>query len=71
MAFDLLMYGFSLRVVNVYAPTETGGTKSEKDNFYRKMNKACLMKNKKQKLLVLGDLNAKTSIAYKKAVLMV
>ena len=67
MAFDLLMYGFSLRVVNVYAPTETGGTKSEKDNFYRKMNKACLMKNKKQKLLVLGDLNATTSIAYKKS----
>ena len=41
MALNLRVYGFNIRVVNVYAPTETGGSQTEKDVFYRAVNKAC------------------------------
>ena len=65
MALNLKVYGFNIRVVNVYAPTESGGSQNEKDIFYRAVNKACTTAEKRQKLIVLGDLNAKTSLAYK------
>ena len=58
------MYGFNIRLVNVYAPTDTGN-KEEKDMFYRAVNKACKTTDKRQKLILLGDFNAKTSLAYK------
>ena len=67
MAINLKIYGFCLRVVNAYAPTETGGSKSEKDTFYRNLSKACNIKERNRKLLVLGDLNATTSLAYRKS----
>ena len=40
MAINLKIYGFCLRVVNAYALTETGGSKNEKDIFYRNLNKS-------------------------------
>ena len=66
IAMNLKVYGFNLRIVNVYAPTDSGGSQNEKDVFYRAVNKACKSTEKRQKLLVLGDLNAKTSLAYQK-----
>ena len=66
MGIDLKIYGFNLRVVNAYSPTETGGSTNVKDCFYRTVNKACARKEKNQKLLVIGDFNAKTSLALKK-----
>ena len=44
MSINLKIYGFCLRVVNAYAPTETGGSKNEKDTFYRNLCKACNVK---------------------------
>ena len=58
------VYGFNLRIVNVYAPTDSGGSQNEKDVFYRAVNKAYKSTETRQKILVLGDLNAKTSLAY-------
>ena len=67
MSINLKIYGFCLRVVNAYASTETGGSKNEKDTFFRNLCKACNVKEKHRKLLVLGDLNATTSLAYRKS----
>ena len=65
MSMDLKIFGFNLRVINVYAPTESGSS-NEKDVFYRSIKKACVKRQKNQKLIVLGDFNAKTSLAAKK-----
>ena len=67
---NLKIYGFNLRIVNVYSPTEIGGSANEKDNFYRLMNKACLKKDKHKRVIVLGDLNAITSLASRKRCLI-
>ena len=66
MTMNLKIYGFNLRIVNVYSPTEVGGTANEKDNFYRMINKACKRTEKHQKLIVIGDFNAETSLASRK-----
>ena len=65
MAIDLKISGFNIRLVNVYAPTETS-SETLKDNFYRILRKASVKREKHQKILVVGDFNAKTSIAYRK-----
>ena len=61
----MIVHGFNLRVINAYSPTETGGSDSMKDNFYRLLKKASVKREKHQKIIVLGDFNAKTSVAYK------
>ena len=33
IAFNLKIYGFNIRLVNVYAPTESGGSVTQKDAF--------------------------------------
>ena len=38
----------------------------KKDDFYRLLRKACQKKEKRQKLIVAGDFNAKTDLALKK-----
>ena len=63
MAIDLKIHGFNIRVVNGYSPTDCGGSIYQKDNFYRSMKAACVRKQKHQKLIVVGDLNAKTHVA--------
>lgn len=65
MAIDMNISGFNLRVINVYSPTETGGSESMKNNFYRMLRKASVKREKHQKIIVLGDFNAKTSVAYR------
>ena len=66
MSMDLKIYGFNLRVINVYSPTECDGSDNQKDMFYRSINEVCHKREKHQKVIVVGDFNAKTSIAYKK-----
>jgi len=66
MAMDLKLYGFNIRLVNAYAPTNSDGTENQKDLFYRQLKKACEKQEKHQKLIVAGDFNASTSLAFQK-----
>ena len=50
--------------MNAYSPTNTNGTVTQKDNFYRKLQKACT-KDKTHKLIVGGDFNAISSVVLK------
>ena len=63
MAMNRKIYGFSLGIVNVYSPTEANGTENQKQLFYTSLNKATMKTEKHQKILVIGDFNATTSIA--------
>ena len=63
MAINLKIHGFNIRIVNGYSPTDCGGSDNQKDDFYRSMKAACATKQKHQKLIVVGDLNAKTHVA--------
>jgi hypothetical protein len=60
---NLEVHGFKLRVINVYAPTDVNGTENQKQTFYRELKKATVKTEKHQKLLIMGDFNATTSIA--------
>ena len=66
IAFDIKIYSFNIRLVNAYAPTETGGSESSKGTFYSILQKACQKNEKHQKLIVVGDFNAKTMVALTK-----
>ena len=39
IAMNITVQGFKLRIVNVYSPTNTDGTISQKDDFYRKIRR--------------------------------
>ena len=62
---NIVIYGFNLRVVNVYSPTDSYDSENKKDIFYRQFKKPAVKQEKHQKLIVTGDFNATTSIAYK------
>ena len=66
MAMDVKIYGFNVRIVNGYAPTEADGTDQQKLMFYSTLNKAIAKTQKKQKLIVVGDFNATTNISQKR-----
>ena len=66
MAIDMKIYGFKIRVVNVYSQTNSDGIQNQKDEFYRLVRKACIKNNKHQKVMVAGDFNAQTSVAIRK-----
>ena len=66
LAIDLKIYGFKIRVVNVYSPTNVDGTQNQKDEFYRHLKKACIKKDRHQKLIIAGDFNAQTSVVLRK-----
>ena len=63
MAMNLKIYGFSLRIVNVYSPTEANGTENQKQLYYTSLNKATVKTEKHQQILVTGDFNATTTVA--------
>lgn len=63
MGIDLKVYGFNLRIINVYSPTECAGTEEQKRKFYSDIKKASKTNNKNQKLIVAGDFNATTEVA--------
>ena len=59
---NINVHGFKIRLVNVYSPTNTDGTPAQKDEFYRKIRKACISAEKNRKVIVAGDFNAITSV---------
>jgi exonuclease III len=63
MAINIKIHGFNLRVINGYAPTNCDGSENQKQTFYRLLKEACTKNQKHQKLIILGDFNATTSIA--------
>ena len=63
MAVNVKIYGFNIRIVNGYSPTELNGTENQKQLFYSSLNKATVKTKKHQKLIAIGDFNATTSIA--------
>lgn len=65
ISMNVTVQGFKLRLVNVYSPTNTDGSVFQKDDFYRKVRKACILTEKKHKLIVAGDFNAITSVVLK------
>ena len=50
-------------MVNVYSPTNCDDSDNLKDAFYRMLKKSCEKQHKQQKLIVLGDFNATTSVS--------
>jgi len=67
MAMNAIVYGFKIRLVNVYSPTNTDGSTLQKDAFYRKVKKICISKEKHHKILVGGDFNAITDVVLSKS----
>ena len=65
LAVNITVYGFKIRLVNAYSPTENGND-TQKDAFYRLLEKACKTEDKHRKLIIAGDFNATTSISLKK-----
>ena len=62
IAMNIIVHGFKIRLVNAYSPTNTDGSIGQKDEFYRKLRKACIPTAKNHKLVVAGDFNAITSV---------
>ena len=62
ISMNINVHGFKIRLVNVYSPTNTDGTPAQKDEFYRKIRKACISTEKNRKVIVAGDFNAITSV---------
>lgn len=62
IAMNVTIHGFKSRIVNVYSPTNTDGSCSQKDEFYRNVRKACNPTEKKHKLIIGGDFNAITAV---------
>ena len=62
IAIKLKIHSMSESSTNI-PPTETGGSDNQKDLFYRSLKTACVKTHKHQKLIVVGDFNATTSVA--------
>ena len=67
IATNVIINGFKIRLVNAYSPTNTDGSIAQKDDFYRKLRKACINKERNFKLVVAGDFNAITSIVLRQS----
>ena len=65
MAVNIKVFGFNVRVINCYSPTNVDGSPLQKDDFYRTVRKAINKKEKHQKVLIAGDFNAQTDIVHK------
>ena len=44
IAMNINLYGFKMRLVNAYSPTNTDGSSCQKDDFYRKVRTTCVSK---------------------------
>jgi len=64
MAVNIKIFGFNIRVVNCYSPTNVDGSHLQKYEFYRTLHKAFLKTEKHQKVVITGDFNAQTNIMY-------
>lgn len=66
IALDIDVYGFKVRVVVGYSPTNVEKSIAAKEEFYRNLRKACKIDNHQRKLIVLGDFNAETDMVLRK-----
>lgn len=66
MGINIVVHGFKIRLVTAYSPTNVSDSESAKDDFYRKLKKACENRPKNYKLIIAGDFNAETSFVYGK-----
>ena len=66
ITMNLMVHGFNLKIVNIYAPTNADDNENLKDLFYKNLQKVCQKTEKHQKIIVAGDFNANTSLAYQK-----
>ena len=60
------IHGFNNRLVNVYSPAKSNNSENKRGSLYMLINKACQKQEKHEKLIVIGDFNTKTSLAFKK-----
>lgn len=67
MALNMNVYGFKIRVVIGYSPTNVEKSIYAKDIFYKNLRKVCAKDEPQRKLIVLGDFNAETDIVLKKS----
>ena len=65
MAMNMQIKDFSIRLTNVYSPTNCRGSDNQKYIIYRTIRKTCNEKSIHQKLIVTKDFNATTSISLK------
>ena len=64
-AINMTIFGFKVRVVNAYSPTNIDGSENQKRDFYRLLQRTCTKTETNRKLIVAGDFNAQTSLVYK------
>ena len=66
MAVNLTIFGYKIRLVIGYSPTNVDGSDLLKAEFYRNLRKAIANPDNNRKLIVLGDFNAQTEIVHRK-----
>ena len=66
IAINPKIHAFNIRLVVVYSPRISGSGENENDSFHRLLKKACQLQEKHRNLIVLGNFNAKISLAFKK-----
>ena len=62
MAINLTIYGFKIRVIIGYSPTNVDENIHKKDEFYRNLKKASEAIGKHRQLVFAGDFNAETAV---------
>ena len=62
MAINLTMFGFKIRVIIAYSPTNVEENINKKDEFYRDLKKASESVGKNRQLVFTGDFNAETAV---------
>ena len=66
MSINVDVSGCKLKIVSAYGPTEVDTSESAKDLFWRQLRKTATTSDKKRQLMILGDMNSKTSLALSK-----
>ena len=61
MAINLTMFGFKIRVIIAYSPTNVEENINKKDEFYRDLKKASENVGKNRQPIFTGDFNAETA----------
>ena len=65
MAINLTIYGFKIRVIIWYSPTNVDENIHKKDEFYRNLKKASDAIGKHRQVVFAGDFNAETAVVFR------
>ena len=66
MAVNLNIFGYKIRLVIGYSPTNANGSELLKAEFYRNLRKAIVNPDNNRNLIVLGEFNAQMEIVHRK-----